>query len=130
MLHGLIKLKAAELVPLAKSSLSPPVLTAAGEGGACLYDQLERAYVVEPVAGAAMLTLRLEGSAESPVLNPAFILRGWAPRSVRVTVDGVEVKEGDALRIGRRRSSAETSDLIVWLELDRQHPAVIEIVAA
>ena len=129
MLHGLTALRAEELVPLAKSWLSPPALTVTGQAGANHYDPVERAYIVEPGAGATTLTLRLEGSSASPVLNPAFILKGWSPRSVRVTVDGVVIAEGGALRIGRRHR-AEASDLIVWLELDRQHPAIVEIVVA
>jgi len=127
MLHGLTTARAEELAPLAKSWLNPPALSIAGAAGR--YDQVERAYVVDPVAGVSALSLRLEGSAESPALNPAFIFAGWSPRGVRITLDGLLAAEGDAVRIGRRHH-ADASDLIIWFELDRSEPVTIEVAAA
>jgi hypothetical protein len=126
MLHGLTTVPAEELVPLAKSWLNPAALSIAGTAGR--YDQIERAYVVNPGASVSALSLRLEGSTESPVLNPAFIFAGWSPRAVRITLDGAPAAESDAVRIGRRHHAA-ASDLIIWFELDRSEPVTIEVAA-
>jgi hypothetical protein len=127
MLHGLTTALAEELVPLAKSWLNPPTLSVAG--ATSRYNQVERAYIIEADAGASTLTLQLQGSAESPVLNPAFIFAGWSATAMRINIDGVSVPEGDAVRIGWRHH-ADASDLIIWLELDRQESVTVEIAAA
>ena len=48
---------------------------------------------------------------------------------MRINIDGVSVPEGEAVRIGWRHH-ADASDLIIWLELDRQEPVTVEIAAA
>ena len=63
------------------------------------------------------------------MLNPAFIFAGWSVTPMRINIDGVPVAEGEAVRIGWRHH-ADASDLIIWLELDRQEAVTVEIAAA
>ena len=63
------------------------------------YSQVERAYVLRPIDGAASLdfTLQPEGS----VVNPAFIVEGWGDRDVVCIIPGADEvftgREGDRL---------------------------------
>jgi hypothetical protein len=79
------------------------------------YDAVEKAYVVAVEPGASTVSIRLDGSEASPLVNPAFILEGWAPRNVDVAFAGERLARGATCRIGLRHH-AEASDLIVWLE--------------
>ena len=126
MLHGLTERSADRLVPLAKSWLAPPPCAIDRGETACRYDMVERAYVASPDSDHPFVVLTLQGSAASPILNPAFILVGWAPDRVTVAVDGEPLDEGPGLRIGERHH-ADSSDLIVWIELDRTTPVNIEV---
>lgn len=116
MLHGLTGLAAADLVPMARSWLSPAAAIDVSTGvREARYDVLEKAYVLDCSRDAESIGVTLEASEGSPVINPAFILAGWAPRRVHVEIGGEVREEGAACRIGRRHH-ADSSDLIVWLE--------------
>jgi len=124
MLHGLTAATAAELVSLAKSWSQPARLVGTvGEN-----DPTERAYQLTPTRPAAPLSFTLEASAESPVDNPAFVIKNWGNGPVALTVDGVRVPPGKAFRYGFR-DSLEGTDLIVWLGKKSVKPLRIGLVA-
>lgn len=119
LMNGLTTKPAAELAPLAKSWLNPPAIRATGvrvEG----YRQAERAYVLvrESAAGSAGITL--QATPESPVVNPAFVIRNWSG-GTRVLVNGKS-----SGRIGQSRTLQGT-DLVVWIEMHATEPVGIEI---
>jgi hypothetical protein len=70
--------------------------------------------------------MTLAGSASSPILDPAFEIRGWGESIPRVEIDGKTVQRGKDLRIGRRYR-LEGTDLILWLKLEKESPAKITI---
>ena len=119
LMDGLTAKPAAALAPLAKSWLNPAAIEATGlrsEG----YQAAERAYVLqcEGRTGKAEITLR--ATRQSPVVNPALIVRNWAG-SARVLVNGKP-----AGRIGQVFRLAGT-DLVVWIELESTQPVTIQI---
>jgi hypothetical protein len=119
LMAGLTRRPAAALAPLAKSWLNPPAISADGlrsEG----YRQEERAYSLTREGAAGKASITLQGSADSPVVNPAFVVRGWSGRA-RVLVNGKPAgRTGTIERL-------EGSDLIVWIELESVQPVRIEI---
>lgn len=121
ILHGLTTQKAEDLVPLATAWLSPAPVTSLTEGANGVFDPLEKAYLL---SGSAELFFMLEASEASPVINPAFVLEGWAAGATDIVIDGQVRPEGKNLRIGWRHS-AERSDLIVWVELSATVPVAV-----
>ena len=126
-LYGLTDQPAASLVALARSWIDPPRLSVApdtfvSEG----YRRDQRAYVVRCSGEPGPLTLQLAGSDGSPVVNPAFVVRGWGEGAGRVRVDGEEVARGEKLRLVHRYGLKET-DLIIWLKIHRASTVMIEV---
>ncbi|MGA2115851.1 MAG: LamG domain-containing protein [Bryobacteraceae bacterium] len=119
LMDGLTLKPAAELVPLAKSWLKPAAAEATGlrsEG----YQAAERAYVLRCEGKAEKAEITLRASSESPVVNPALIVRNWNG-GARVLVNGEpRGRIGQVFRL-------EGTDLVVWLELEATRPVMIQI---
>lgn len=129
MLQGMTAHEPADLVHLAKSWVQAPVLEVAsdaflGRG----YDPAERAYVLEKKRGgeAGSFTASIAASEESPLLNPAFIIRNWGDGSATLRVNGGAVPSGSAFRQGIRHG-ADGRDLILWVEMDARQPVTLEV---
>jgi hypothetical protein len=119
LMDGLTAGSAADLVPLAKSWLNPAAIEATGlrsEG----YQAAERAYVLRREGGAGRARITLRATAESPIVNPALIVRNWSG-GARVRVNG---KPG--ARIGQIHRLEETN-LVVWIEIESRQTVRIEI---
>ncbi len=127
MLQGMTDKTAGELVPLAKSWLQAPKMklrSQAYRGGR--YDQSERAYLVEATdpGQSHSCSFVVDASKESPLLNPAFIIRNWGNRPATLSINGRHWKRGEDLRQGIRRG-IDGDDLIVWIRLEEQSPVEI-----
>jgi len=119
LMDGLTVKPAAELVPLAKSWLNPAAMEATAlrsEG----YHVEERAYVLQCEGQAEKAEITLRATVESPVVNPALIVRNWNG-GARVLVNG---KPGG--RIGQV-FRLEGTDLVVWIELESTQPVSIRV---
>ncbi len=128
MLHGLTAGSAVDLVSLAKSWSQPARLRRSSPGfSGGDYDPTERAYQLTRTAPASPLQLTLEASADSPVENPAFVVKNWGNQPVALTVNGVRVPRGKAFRYGYRER-LEGTDLVVWLETKAVKPVRISLV--
>jgi hypothetical protein len=128
-LIGMTNRPIADLVPLARSWNNPPELRVSGPGfisGA--YEKRQRAYVLERSDGdrAAVLSCRLAASPESPLVNPAFVVRGWGSAGATVKVDGAPFERGRGLRLGHSRN-LEGEDLVVWLKVTASRPVQLEV---
>lgn len=128
MLQGVTDGKAEQLVPLAKSWLHAPQMkpTGAGyRGGA--YDPAERAYVIEKTSpGQTACTLTLAASKDSPLINPALIIKNWGRRLATLSLDGKPIQPGKDCRQGIRRTP-RGEDLIVWIRLNKQKPVSLKL---
>jgi hypothetical protein len=118
-MDGLTVKSAAELVPLSKSWLNPAAMEATGlrsDG----YHTEERAYVLQCEGEAEKAEITLHATAESPVVNPALIVRNWNG-GARVLVNGKPGgRTGQVFRM-------EGTDLVVWIELESTRPVRIQI---
>jgi hypothetical protein len=92
------------------------------------FDRSERAYQISKTAGDSdgELTLTLMATEDSPVFNPAFVIKNWAPRSPTLKLDGLPVDRGDNFRVGVRHSLAG-DDTIVWLRHQATEPVTITL---
>lgn len=121
-LYGLTGKPAKELAVLARSWNFPAELKLAGPAfESSGYDKNQRAYVLahKPAAESVPLELTLAGNPQSPVLNPAFIVKKWGNASVTLTLDGKSIPRGKDFRYGHRQT-LEGTDLIVWIETESQ----------
>jgi hypothetical protein len=69
----------------------------------------------------AELGLAIAASADSPLVNPAFVVRNWGAESVSVSLDGKPVPTGDSCRVGFRETPTGR-DLILWLRMTAESP--------
>lgn len=130
MLQGMTDKKPDELVPLAKSWLNAPKMNITSDaytGGT--YDQSERAYIVEKTDpdNSSPCTFVLEASKDSPLLNPAIIIKNWGGELSSLSVNSKNIKHGKDFRQGIRKGPLG-EDLVVWVRLDMQKPAEITMV--
>jgi hypothetical protein len=102
-LQGLTRSKARELVPLARSWLSPPALEVKSKGVvAQAYDVLDRCYHLRCV-------------------------ENWQGDAVpALTIDKAEMAAGPDYRVGHR-SSLQSEDLIVWIRMSAEKPFSITL---
>ena len=122
MLQGMTAKGAASLATLASSWLRAPALELASKGySGGGYDQSERAYVIERASSGSPSTLSftIRAGSESPLINPAFIVKNWGKGAARITMDGQILAAGKDCRQGIV-SRAEGDDLIVWLRLENR----------
>lgn len=124
MLQGITDKKAAELVPLAKSWLQAPTMILTSEsykGGQ--YDQSERAYLIEKTDTDKLIpcTFMVDASPDSPLFNPAIIIKNWGSSLSNLSVNGKKMPPGEDFRQGIRKGSLG-DDLIIWIRLDKQAP--------
>src|SRR5438445_284437 len=131
LLHGLTTKSAAQLVPLAKSWLSAPSIEVSGVGFQSQgYDQTQRAFVVtrQTATSAPQLRILLQASSESPLINPAFVIRNWGDADRKFRIDRKLVARGADFRYGFV-PTLEGRDLVVWLKLDSERPTSLGFAA-
>jgi hypothetical protein len=130
MLNGLTERPAERLAEVARSWLRAPELQIiAGRVNSKGYDRSERAYLLECTdpQHTGITRLALAASSEHPLYNPAFIIKSWGNRPVKVSLDGRELKDGPDLRTAIRRQ-IDGDDLIVWLKLESTQPLQLALV--
>jgi len=129
MLVGLSNGKEDEVKSLAQSWLSAPKLDVSGKDFSISgYDAREKAYQItcEKPGEPSSLKLTIQGSAASPVVNPAFVIKGWGKTEALVKINGTPAKSGTDFRYGFRKTTT-VSDLIVWLPFKFEKPVSIEV---
>ena len=127
MLQGMTD-KKDEVVKVAKSWLNAPEMTVASRGFAeGKYDDAERAYVLEKTASKQLsLKLAFQASDESPLINPAIIVKNWGNHEAELYVDGKIQKNPEVFKQGIRKGE-EGDDLILWIRMDKKSQVEIEI---
>lgn len=117
---------------IARSWLAPPTVKIdGGEFTTTGYQPDEKAYHLTAKhpgnPGPAKLTLA--GNPTSPVLNPAFVLKGWGRSAVSLTRDGSKIPPGKDFRYGYRKT-ATGADLILWIRASAEKPTAFEILSS
>ena len=131
MLNGLSDRPAEQLVPLAKSWLSPPKMDVAGDAfRAEGYDPAERAFVAaRRGSGTAPLSVTLRASGDSPLFNPVLLVKGWGAADPRIEIDGRPAPASRDVRAGHIRG-LERDDLVIWIRLESASPVRITVAPA
>lgn len=119
-LYGMNRMTVNELVSFGRSWAYAPELSLAGtEFKSAGYDRSQRCYQLERVSPSAQkCDLKLLGSKDSPVINPAFYVKNWNGSGAKVLVDG---KAFSNSRVGVHHELSG-DDLAVFLFLKATAP--------
>jgi hypothetical protein len=105
------------LTALAKSWNRPPAVAGAAGCESRGYDRSQRAYVL--AATGLPISFTLQGSADTPVRNPCFVIEHWDSDSAAwVTINGQAVPPGPRFRQGIVRDAGGRRTMVIWLELE------------
>ena len=128
LLGGLTTQTAAQLLPLARSWISPPTIEAVGRGVAAKgYDPAQRAFVIrcDPSIAQAPLTVTLEASSDQPLVNPALVVENWNGLA-RVRLNDKLISGKDLVRLGVSQNGG-IATLIVWIRLEATNKTLIQL---
>ncbi len=112
-LYGMNGMNMDELINLGRSWSYPAEMTIEGrefhsEG----YDKSQRCYVVTNEGSKAnKVTVTLKGSKDSPVINPAVVIKNWNAEKAEVLVNGKKSKD---CRVGTNHELGGT-DLVIFI---------------
>ena len=123
---------AKKLVALARSWQSAPAARLLGGTGATAhgYDLAERAFLIglEPRTQPKAVTLDISASADSPVVNPAFLINNWGTRNAELEINGSAAPRGKSFRLGHYTTLGLEDGrvwqdvLIVWAKVSSAKP--------
>jgi hypothetical protein len=128
-LFGLTKQSAADLALLDRSWVKPPALKISAGDFTANFEPEQRAYVLKRQGGTAdskqKIDLTLEASDQSPVVNPAFVIRGWGDFPAAVRLGGKPLPQ-KGLRTGLLHELDRT-DLVIWVRTESTKPIRLTI---
>jgi hypothetical protein len=126
VLYGFTRQPVGSLVPLARSWVRPPEITAASGCKAAAYQKESRDFPL--VAENDTMSVRIAASDESPLVNPCFTVRNWGHHGaaqVKATGTGVnDVRQGIII------DTDGTRTMVIWLELAATSPVTLHISSA
>jgi len=129
-LYGMTNKDPQTLVALARSWNYPAnlILESSGfksEG----YDYTQRAYLFESLNSRSQseITLRLEASEESPLVNPAFVIKYWNGDEFNLLINGDPIPRGKDFRYGVEYDVEGNPTIIIWLKYNSEEPVDISI---
>jgi hypothetical protein len=126
VLYGFTRKEVGSLVPLARSWSHPPAITALSGCKADGYRKESRDYPLVAEKGA--MSVRIDATGESPLVNPCFTIRNWGHQgAAEVKVTGAEAKD---IRQGVITDTDGTNTMVIWLELAATSPVTLGISGA
>ena len=127
-LYGLINKPIEALVPLERSwNKAPEMKIIKGEIIYNGYDKFQRAYILNCENGSTKTDIQLTGSKESPVVNPAFVLKGWGDKKVSIFINGKKCVESINFKAGYE-NHLEGTDLVIWFDKNSEIKEIFSII--
>jgi len=125
MLTGFTDKKAEDLLPLAKS-WSKPAKIKNSNNVSITYNQAERCFDITQKENNKEITFEIQASEESPVINPAFVLRDWGSADLILQINGKTVDQGQDFRVGYNHTLNGTN-CVSWLRFESVKPFTVTI---
>jgi hypothetical protein len=114
------------LVPEARYWQNPPGISAVSGGQFSGFHIEEKAFHFI-YQDQDTMSLRIIASKESPVVNPAFVLKHCSRNPSEVLVNGKKFEPGNSLRIGREYDTHGDPMTIIWLKTQSESPIDIRM---
>jgi len=120
-MYGATQDDISSLTSLSRSWVRPADLIIQSGASDSQFDPTQRSYVISGSKNEEIEKLKfsLQANADSPLVNPAFVIRNWGDHPVRLQINGEEKAQDKAFRTGYIRRINEY-DLVVWLELESE----------
>jgi len=116
-LYGMTDKSAVSLVSLARSWNHPPEMKISGRNSKNNgYDYTQRAYQIEMNNPGSPLNIELAASKNSPIVNPAFVIKKWGNFDVQLKINGKQIDRGKDFRWGIEYDVNGETTLIVWIK--------------
>jgi len=126
-LYGMTDQAPASLVRLARSWNNPPTLTVISKGVENKgYDYTQRAYILNAGGSKKGIRFNLAGSAESPIVNPVFVIKNWVNSDIYLKINGKAVPRGKDFRYGVEYDVEGVPTMIIWIRCQGEREALIE----
>jgi len=127
-MYGATQDKIGSLTSLARSWNRPPKLVIQSGASDSKFDSTQRSYVISSSKKKEIgkLKFSLQASSDSPVVNPAFVIKNWGDHKALLKVNGKAISQGKAFRVGHIRRINQY-DLVVWLELESNRKVEISM---
>ncbi|MBS1851500.1 MAG: LamG domain-containing protein [Acidobacteria bacterium] len=126
-LFGLGKQSTSDLAALDRSWLQPAAVKVSSKGFTGTFDPAQKAYILSRTESNSnqKLDFTLEASEQSPLVNPAFLIKDWGERASNITFGGKtlspdEVKTGFNHRL-------DGTDLVIWVKATSMKPVTVSI---
>jgi hypothetical protein len=118
MLHGLTSKGIPYLATLAQSWSNPPKLELSVEGYESLgYDPEQMAYVIRQDENRGQsLTFNIGANNDSPLVNPAFVIRNWGASEISLQINGNLMTSNEDFRTGHVETLDDTY-LVLWIKM-------------
>lgn len=126
MLNGLTNKPVKELLPLLKSWAYPAEIEIQDVRHQAVYTAEEKAYTISLADEISILDFTLKGTDNSPLVNPAFVIKNWGNHDIILEVDGKVKEKGKDVRYDIRHSIG-SDDLIVWMRLEENKEVQVSI---
>jgi len=123
-MEGLSKKSPAKHIQLARSWLNPAGFKKVNGIKKGAYERGQRAYILE--ASDPVISVALNGTSTSPVVNPTFVIDNWDYGDPVVKLNGKKIDPGRNLKIGKPQMVRD-KDLIIWLRYKSQEITEISI---
>jgi hypothetical protein len=115
-LMGLTDQPIAKALPVAKAWLhAADLAVTSGNFVSDGYSRDDRAYHLHRASATGKLEFKLQASADSPAINPAFVVDGWGDSNITLKMNGKRVAQGKNLRVGHL-DTLDGTTLIVWIQ--------------
>jgi hypothetical protein len=129
MLHGMTGKEVQDLVPLARSWTRPAHMNLEGNAFEFKgYDPAQMAYVIEQKSTpATSVEFVMEATKESPLVNPASVIKNWGNQDMALSVNHEKMKNGEDYRVGFI-NRLEGTDLVLWVETSSSEKTSFSII--
>jgi hypothetical protein len=129
-LYGMTDQDPADLVVLARSWNFPPRLSiSSSEFKSDGYDDSQRAYKISAAKNAAgELDFKIDASSNSPLYDPAFVIKNWKPEALKLKLNGTKVGGSKDFRYGVEFDVDGNPTTIVWIKCKSNKPVKFELI--
>jgi hypothetical protein len=93
------------------------------------YDLSQKAYKIDKsdTKRDTKLRFKLNASVDSPVVNPAFVIKNWGEKGVAIELNNKSIAKRKNYHTGYS-NRMEGTDLLIWMNIESRVPVAITII--